>query len=192
MSDLFYGIGFNSKRKHRAKVNNKHTPAYRTWRSMFQRCYCYKYHKSKPSYIGCTVDDSFHDFQDFADWFYNHPYSGAGYQLDKDLLVPNNKIYSPTTCSFVPMELNVILTDHAAARGRCSQGVSFNKRTSKYVASISIDGKPNSLGYFHTEDEAYQAYKTAKEAYVKQKALEWQDRIAPNVFNQIMNWTLSG
>jgi len=174
MSKLFYGIGCNSKREHKAKTNNKHTPAYRTWRSMLQRCYCHKYHKNKPSYISCEVDDSFQDFQDFADWFYGHPYSEMGYQLDKDLLTTNNKIYSPDTCCFVPIELNVILTDHEAARGKYPQGVTFNKRSGKYVASISINGNQKGLGYFYTVEDAYKAYKTAKEDYVKVKALDWQ------------------
>lgn len=187
---LFYGKGVNSKREHKTKISGKHTPAYRAWRSMMQRCYCQKYHKDKPSYIECEVDSSFLDFQDFADWFYEHPYSEKGYQLDKDLLVANNKIYSPNTCCFIPMEINVMFTDHAADRGLYPQGVSFHKNIGKHYATISMNGKPTHLGYFDNSDEAYQSYKTTKEAYVKKKALEWKGRIADDVFQALINWTL--
>ena len=59
------------------------------------------------------------------------------------------------------------------------------------MATICINGKNKHLGYFDTPQEAYQVYKTAKEAHVKEKALEWQDRIADNAFQALMNWKLS-
>ena len=38
-------------------------------------------------------------------------------------------------------------------------GVSYNKRAKKYRASITIDGKYHSLGYYDTPEEASEAYK---------------------------------
>ena len=158
---------------------------------MIRRCYDTKMQLRQPTYKGCTVAEEWFDFQAFAEWFCGHEYSGAGYCLDKDLLFAGNKVYSPHTCCFVPQELNKLLSDRKAARGDLPQGVSYFKRDSNYVAGISINAKKKNLGYFDCPNEAHQVYKKAKEAYVKEKALEWQDRIADNVFQALMSWQLT-
>lgn len=190
MSKSFYGVAYNSKGKHKARINGTNTSAYTAWHSMIARCYCAKLHARKPTYADCTIDDRWLDFQDFADWYYSHPYRELGYELDKDLLFPNNKIYSPETCCFVPQELNKLLLSHASARGVCPQGVYYHKPTGKYLARMKYNGKSRHLGLFGCPQEAHQAYKKTKEAYVKEKALEWQDQIADNMFQALMNWTL--
>lgn len=186
----FYGVGCNSKRKHRTMVKGRNVPSHQAWFAMLQRCYCPKYLQRNPTYNDCSVDSRFHDFQDFADWYESHEFSNLGYQLDKDLLFTGNKIYSPDVCCFVPQELNSLLTDHRSARGSYPQGVQLHKPTGRYLARIRVNKKLQSLGYFDCPNEAHKAYKKAKEAYVKQKALEWQDRIADNVFQALMSWTL--
>lgn len=190
MSKLIYGKGFNSKDKHKARISGTDTPAYKTWHGMIVRCYSAKYHEKHPTYIGCSVTDEWLDYQNFADWFYDNPYSNREYQLDKDLLILANKIYSPDRCVFVPQQLNSLLNDHGVARGQYPQGVCFIKLRNKFRAQIGINGKPEFLGYFDCPQEAHQAYKKAKEAYVKEKALEWQDRIGSDVFDALMQWTL--
>lgn len=188
---LTFGVGFNSKGKHKTRIGGADTLVYTTWRNMLKRCYCPKFHAKQPTYIGCSVADEWHDFQNFAEWLENHEYSDRGYHLDKDLLIPGNKIYAPDHCVFVPQELNSLLTDHGAARGQYKQGVDFHKRQNKFRARITIDGKSEFRGYFDTELEAYSAYKVAKEANVKRMALGWRDRIADNVFDALMSWELN-
>lgn len=172
---LIYGVAYNSRREHKTAINGANTLAYSAWHSMISRCYCPKYQARRPTYIGCSVADEWHDFQDFADWFENHEYSNYGYHLDKDLLIPGNKIYAPSTVCFVPRQLNSLLVDSRAIRGKYPQGIYFYKRDNKFVAQIKIKGKQEYLGLFDTEQEAYSAYKVAKEANVKRTALEWQD-----------------
>lgn len=190
VSVLIYGIGYNSKTKYKSLVGGRPTKAYDKWHGMFQRCYSPKFQEKNPAYIGCTVSEQWHDFQDFADWFYSNDYSDKGYQLDKDLLIPNNKTYSPETCCLVPSELNLLLISRAATRGVYPQGVYLHKLSGKYKAQLSISPKRLHLGYFDCLNEAYQAYKTAKELHVKTKAIEWKDRIDPQVFAALMNWSL--
>lgn len=187
---LLYGIGFNSRREHRANFNGKTTPAYRAWRGMLARCYCPKLQGKYPTYIGCTVDEEWHDFQDFADWFESHKYSGLGYELDKDILQVGNKLYSPNRCCLIPHEINCLLSDSGAARGEYPQGVCFFKKTGKFMSQLRINGKTKYLGSFDCPDEAHQVYKKAKEAYVKEKAFEWEDRIEGRVFQALINWEL--
>lgn len=186
----FYGIGFNSKGKHKTKVNYNITQAYKAWEGMIRRCYCLKYQEKYPTYIGCSVDERWHDFQDFAEWYYSHPYSNIGYQLDKDILVVGNKIYSPETCCFVPKQLNSLLVACDARRGEYPQGVTFCKQTGRYRSQISIDRVSVGLGRFDCPQKAHLVYKKAKEIHIRNKALEWRDRISSDAFNALMSWKL--
>ena len=128
MSKLIYGVATNSGGKYKSRVDVKMAKPYVTWKNMLQRAYCQKYQAKQPTYIGCSVSDEWLDYQVFAEWFCEQEYSDIGYDLDKDLLVAGNKVYSPEACSFIPRELNSILTDCKAARTNLPQGVSFDKR----------------------------------------------------------------
>lgn len=190
MTKLTYGIGFNSRRKHKTRINKKITGSYQAWSSMMERCYSTEYQKRNPTYIGCTVDVCFHDFQDFADWYESQEHKSLGYHLDKDLLILNNKVYSLDTCQLVPSEINTLLSDCSAARGVYPQGVCLHNQSGRYLANIRINGIKKSLGLFDCPNKAHQVYKEAKERHVKNKALEWANRIDWDVFVALMNWSL--
>lgn len=190
MRKLTYGVGYNSRGEHKPSTNGKQTSAYIAWRNMLSRCYNEKTRDRYPTYFDCTVADEWHDFQTFAKWFEEHEYSGYGYHLDKDVLHPNNKEYGPENCCFIPFELNMLLVKSCVAKGVYPQGVSFCRASSRFKAQLRINSKNKTLGYYDHLDDAIQAYKTAKEQYVKEKALEWQGRIASDVFQALMNWEL--
>lgn len=87
---------------------------YQAWKSMIERCYCSKFHELQPKYKDCTVCDEWHNYQNFAKWFEeNYPKDGNGYNLDKDIKIRGNRIYSPYTCLFVSRTENSV---HANAR----------------------------------------------------------------------------
>lgn len=192
MAKLIYGVGYNSKGVHKTGTGEKMSLAYSTWFNMIRRCYSKNksVRKAHPTYIDCKVEDTWLDYQNFAEWYSNHDFSDLGYDLDKDVLMPNSKLYGPKTCCFIPRQLNALLTDCAAARGQYPQGVYLHKRDNKFMARLNINGSRKYLGLFDTETEAYKAYKVAKEANVKRMALEWQDRIASDVFDALMRWSL--
>lgn len=187
---IFYGVGNNSGGKYKTSINGKRTKPYRTWQNMLKRVYCPKTHAKQPTYLGCAITEEWLEYQEFAEWFENHSYSDRGYQLDKDLLFPGNKVYAPDRCVFVPQQLNTLLLDRGTARGQYKQGVYFYKRDNKFAAQIAINGKPKGLGLFNTEIEAYNAYKKAKGRHVKDMANHWRDDIADEVYHALMNWEL--
>ena len=191
MSKLILGVATNSGGKYKATVDGKKAKSYSTWHNMLHRAYCPKYQARQPTYIGCSVADEWLEYQNFAQWFEAHKYSNRDYELDKDLLLPSNKIYTPDRCVFVPRQLNSLLTDRGAARGQYSQGVCFIKLRNEFVARININGKQKLLGYYDNELDAYNVYKKAKEQYVKDSANHWRDYIAANVYEALMNWELS-
>jgi hypothetical protein len=88
-----------------------------------------------------------------------------GKQLDKDLLVAGNKIYSPETCRFVSREINSFLTDSAATRGSLPIGVCLHKDTGKFAAQIQTSGRGRKhLGLFDNADSAHEAWLMEKQA----------------------------
>lgn len=166
-----YGVGFVGVGEHTTYINGKHTPAYKTWRGMLKRCYDPKYHARNPTYIGCSVSAEWHNFQNFAEWF-EKQYRADGFELDKDLLAAGNKVYSADTCVFIPQQLNKLLNDRGNAHGDLPQGVTRDRKG--YRARLRIDGKQHYLGTYVTPEEAFQAYKKAKEANVKRMAEKWR------------------
>lgn len=190
MSKLILGVATNSKGRYKATIDGKMTKSHATWKNMLQRAYCPKYHAEKPTYVGCSVTDDWLEYQEFAYWFSNHEYSNRGYELDKDLLIPGNKIYAPNTVCFIPAQLNNLLADNGAVRGQYKQGVCFYKQWNKFRARININGKRKHLGYYDNELDAHLAYKKAKGQYIKDSANHWQDDIATDVYNALINWQL--
>lgn len=93
------GVGFFGEGDYSAKT---HPVAYQAWRNMLVRCYCDKYQLKNPTYKGCSVDDEWHNFQNFAEWLEkNNPRNTKKLELDKDIKVDGNKVYSSETCLLV-------------------------------------------------------------------------------------------
>lgn len=185
------GVGFIGYGSYSKKSDLK---AYETWRSMIQRCYDAKYQSKQPTYVGCTTCDEWLCFQTFANWFYNNYYEieGQRIQLDKDILVKNNKVYSPDTSVFVPQNINELFTKNNAKRGTLPIGVSYHKQNNKYHAKSS-DGSNNTihLGYYESPEEAFEAYKVYKEQLIKDTAEEYKDIIPDVLYEAMMNYTVN-
>ena len=185
------GIGYDSKGTHKSYVNGVKSRSYQIWQNMLTRCYAESCRDRYYMYIGCTVVEEWQDYQNFAEWYTNHPYSGYGYNLDKDLLLKGNKVYSPETCCFVPPQINSLILDSRKSRGDYKQGVSLKKGSSKFRACLNVKGNCVELGYFETEEEAFRAYKQAKEKHVKETAEEWKSKIDSNVYIALLNWEVN-
>ena len=71
---------------------------------MVQRCYDKDVHKKyKPEYKDKSVCEEWLNYSNFRIWFEEHyvPCKNNQIDLDKDLLVQGNKVYSPETCVFL-------------------------------------------------------------------------------------------
>lgn len=162
MKNLIYGVGINDIK------GSRNTPEYDLWLSVLFRCYSSGFQSRSKTYHGCHVSDNFKKFSYFQAWCRDQIGFGVdGFELDKDLLVKGNKIYSEEYCVFLPREINILLAKRTASRGIHPIGVSFDKSRSKFEAYISINGRKRSLGRHETSVDAFNAYKTAKEKHVK-------------------------
>lgn len=186
-----YGVGFIGRGKHLPYVGKKRTEAYNHWSKSMERCYSESYQKVQPSYIGCTVADEWHNFQVFGDWKESNEYYRLGFQLDKDLLVRGNKVYSPDTCCFLPPILNSILGDSKARRGGSPKGTYYDKDRKSYLSSVSFNNVKTFIGYYKCPEEAFYAYKEAKERYIKEVANHYKDQIDPRAYNALMSWEVN-
>ena len=164
---LVYGVGVNDWVGN-ISVDGKPIWEYYLWQDMLKRCFSAKLKQNRPTYEGVTCSKEWLSMTTFIeDVSKMKGYGLEGWQLDKDILQKGNKLYSKETCCFVPAEVNLLLTKSDKARGEYPIGVYFEKARGKFKAQIRINGKTNHLGLFTTPDEAFQAYKLAKEAQIK-------------------------
>lgn len=168
VSKLYLGVGDICGVK--ISENKSKIKSYRVWHAMLDRCYSEALRGNHPTYRDCSVCDEWLLFPNFKSWFDDNYIKG--FQLDKDLTVLGNKIYSPEFCSFIPSEINSLLINAASSRGRYPLGVTLHKHSGLFMSRVRVDGEYISLGYFKTPSEAFLNYKIAKEAHVKVKASE--------------------
>ena len=166
------------------------TKSYNTWKSFLERCYDDKYKSKHPTYNECTVCNEWLYYPNFKKWFDENYYEidGERMELDKDILVQQNKIYSPKTCVFVPQRINTLFVKKNKNRGNCPIGVHYNKGIKKYIAQLEKDGKCIKIGNFDSKNTAFQAYKMAKEKYIKEVADEYKDKIPKRLYDAMYKY----
>lgn len=173
--------GYMGEGKYKAWGGKCLTKEYNTWFGMISRCYNEKGRLRCPTYKDVIVCEEWHNFQNFAEWFEDNYVEG--YHLDKDILVKGNKIYSPQTCAFVPQCINSSFT---GSKRDLPIGVYYLR--GRYQASTPKHDKKTYLGFYKTIDEAFYAYKIAKEKYIRELADEWKNKIDSRVYNAMCNW----
>ena len=188
MTKLVYGVGINSK-EYPSWVNGKTTKEYRLWGDLLKRCYCPKYQEKQPTYKGCSISENFKSYSYFCEWCQNQiGFNQKGFQIDKDLILKGNKVYSEDTCLFLPRELNSLLITCKAVRGTLPLGVCTHQGRLMVKCHTSTS---RHIGYFNTVGEAFQAYKEVKEAFIKAQAEKWKAFIDPRAYEALMDYTVS-
>tara|TARA_R110000851_G_scaffold229937_1_gene382690 strand:+ start:102 stop:755 length:654 start_codon:yes stop_codon:yes gene_type:complete len=134
---------------------------YSIWHNMLDRCYSTENDKNS-AYSECVVCDEWLNFQSFAIWCDVNYIDG--YEIDKDIMVRGNKIYSPIACSFVSQEENKKNKPTMQKNNTSGvKGVNFDSNSSKWLARKSIGkGKRVRVGLFTTVEEA----KLALDSYI--------------------------
>lgn len=179
---LVQGIGINdADYATQPKINGKQVmcPYYFTWRNMLIRCYSEKWQEHNPTYKGCSVCPEWLSFMNFRKWMQKQDWQGK--ELDKDLLVKGNKVYSPSTCVFVDAMTNSFTNDHVRSRGDYPLGVCRDKCKGEFMAQCRnpFTKRKEKLGYFTCPNEAHLAWKKRKHELACQLAdLQTDPRVA--------------
>ena len=184
-----FGVGIVGT-KYPSSKSGVQTKEYKLWQSMLERCYSDSFKKQRPTYIGCEVSNNFKSYEYFYEWCHKQVgFNNKGWHLDKDLLVKGNRVYSEDSCVFIPKNINLLLVKSEASRGKHLIGVSWCKRDKVFRAQVGKNkGMQEHLGVFNTELEAFNAYKTAKESFVKEQANEWKSQIDERAYEALMNY----
>ena len=178
-----YGIGFVGEGGTKA---GKGLSSYTVWSCMLGRCYNPSVREyNRYGGRGITVCDEWHNYQNFRSWY--DKYYIDGYQVDKDLKVPDSKQYSPDTCIFISSEVNKLLISNNKFRSEYGVGV-HPRPNGKFQAAYSCFSKITHLGTFDTADEAFLAYKEAKESHIRVMADLHREVLHKDAYNTLMNW----
>lgn len=166
---LLYNFGVNDTEIPISKLEFGNT-AYDRWSQMIRRCYDKDSERNYPTYAGCFVCQEWASFTNYYHWFRENYV--PEWQIDKDLLYPGNKVYSPETCLFVPKWLNCFLLNNSASRGEYPVGVcKLGKKYSAFCNNPST-GKQEYIGLYASPNEAHEAWKKIKLLHARDKKSE--------------------
>lgn len=154
---------------------------YNRWKNMIQRCYNKKIHVYKPYYKDKSVCEEWLNFANFRIWYREHIILNEKLDLDKDLLVPNNNVYSPETCAFMTHYLNTVFEGRGVKR-------TIEKKEDGFKVQMDILSKKMDVGTFDTKEEAYKGFSRFKEKYIKELAESCKGKVQDCVYNAMLNW----
>ena len=184
---LIYGVGTNDA-NYTVNINidgeRYMDPAYQAWHSMLSRAISPTTKNKNPTYTNVMVCEEWLLFSNFRRWWLEN--YKEGFHLDNDILKPNNNIYAPKTCVYVPQWLNTFITDRKRARGKYKIGLYLDAQRGKYRAKCRnpITNKSECLGRFSSEEEAHEAWLNRKLEIAKLLKNE-MDNIHINIYPNI-------
>lgn len=190
-----YGVGYLGVGEYKTRENGKPTKVYKIWKDMLRRCYSEKYHKKYFTYIDCKVHEEWHNLQNFGIWFNDNYYEveGERMELDKDILIKHNKIYSPETCVFVPQRINTLFVKKDKNRGKSAIGT-HNDKNGKYQVNCCLinpktgKSKQEYLGLYDTQEKAFEVYKYYKERNIKEVADYFKKEIPTELYDALYKY----
>lgn len=168
----------------------KKTPEFGKWSNMRDRCNQEgEAQRRVPTYIGCSMAECFMNedegFQYFAEWCQHQRGFKQGYQLDKDLLFPGNKIYSPKTCVFVPSKINnMLINPFKEKEGQETLPVGVRQDRGAYKVDLAPAGKQR-----HEKlEDAVQEALIAKVKRIHETAEEYEKLIDPRLYEELKKY----
>lgn len=184
----YYGIDKNSLTGYKAKSRE-----YMFWKGAMERCYSVINLKKSPTYLGCSIDSNWHNFQNFAEWCQHQVgFMESGWQLDKDLLggITVGKVYSENVCIFVPQEINTLFIIPTTKTDDLPVGVSYCKDRGNYQAGCGAGGYRKALGRFSTPELAYEAYLEYKKIRVSDIIASYTGRVDDRLISKLKEFLI--
>lgn len=169
-----YGKGMIGN-KYPSVVNGKKTKEYQAWVNILQRCFDKEYKDKHYTYKDVTCCKEWLLFENFYEWMHSQEnfdkwLNNNRWAVDKDIIVKDNKTYSPNTCCLVPHNINLLFTKNNKCRGTLPIGVEKYRNKFKSSCMNPFTNKRDFLGCYETIEFAFQAYKEYKEYLIKQIA----------------------
>lgn len=158
-NNLVYGLGYYDK------TTVRNTPYYRKkvtnlWCNILQRCYREDFKERQKSYTDVTCSKDWYTYSIFEEYIIKmknfDKFIAQGWELDKDSIICDNKVYSKETCCFIPKELNQRLVGYT----KLGEKVLTSQIPSSGMWRVVVCGKH--IGCYKTQEEATRVYKLEK------------------------------
>lgn len=173
------GVGYIGKGIYSSTT---HPKVYNTWIKMLTRCY--ENGTGHKNYMDKYVDEKWHNYQTFASWAVNQIGCNNGCQLDKDILVKGNKVYSEDTCCFVPASVNSLIIKSENVTGHLN-------RFGTYYFSVQDSNGESLTESFKSLKEGQDWYKVNKERIIKEVADKHKNVLDSRVYDALYSWQVN-
>lgn len=192
------GVGYIGVGKYGTTVenSNKNNLCHIKWYGMLSRCYDEEYKSKHKTYENASVCEEWHNFQNFAKWFYENYYKVENeiMDLDKDILIKGNKTYSPETCVIIPQVINKLFMESTNYVEDLPKGLTRHKGTGGVRAQCNNPITRKRERKLFSKKTELENIKEAKEWHNKTKrkvVLEVADYYADKVPIKVINAILS-
>lgn len=166
------GIGYSGM----AVGKGIYEKSYIKWKDMMQRCHDKEVHKKyKPEYADKCVCEEWQNYANFKLWYDEHHVFGNRIDLDKDILKPGNKEYSPETCVLIEHYINTIFERHA------SDNIYENEDGKYFVGS-------NRKKVYETYDEVFEFACNKKKERIEKVAEKNLGRIPKCAYDAMLRY----
>lgn len=170
-----YGVGITGNKYPTRDKNGIQPKEYNVWKMMLIRCFDETYKNKHPTYKNAICCEEWLLYENFYEWLHGQPnfdkwLNNSGWNIDKDIIIKRNKVYSPETCCLVPNNVNKLFVKNDTNRGHYLIGVSKTKNGYGAYCHNPLTNKQEFLGYHSTNEKAFSAYKVRKEDIIKQVA----------------------
>lgn len=184
-----FNTGYLGEGPYLTKINGKCPISNLVWMAMIQRCYSEKWKDRHKAYYGiCTVCDEWLNYQSFAMWYDENRYEIPGrLHLDKDILVPGNKIYAPEKCLLVPQRINMMFMSKEREHDP-DLPIGIHRVVTRRGTKFRSDYGGKTLGTFDSLNEAHDCYVRAKYQHIHDVADEYKNIIPNNVYEALINY----
>lgn len=168
------------------------TQSYTRWNDMKKRCR----KGMEPNWKWLTYADTemsteFQDYQKFVPWHMAQiGYGFDKYHIDKDLILPGNRVYGPDTCVLLPAALNQFICVKRNFGAALPTGVYMLR--GRFCGSMNVDGKTIYLGLFPSAESAHEAYVERKDLEARkwyERALSGEIVIDPRATEALRTWS---
>lgn len=191
-----YEVGIIGTKYQNCHLNN--TKEYKTWCSILQRSFNEQYKKRCSVYQDVICCDEWLLFDNFYEWLHKQEnfdkwICGDKWDIDKDILVKGNKIYSPNLCTLVLHSVNSLFTKSDKARGNLPIGVSKHYKKYQVSCQNTLLNHREFLGTYDTPEDAFIVYKKYKENLIKKVAQEEYSKgnITKQCYDAMMNYKVN-
>ena len=188
--------GYMGEGKYSTLYNKNSRIAFEMWSGLHERSG--NFDGRHPAYADVSVDENWYNFQNFHKWFDENYYEieGEVMSLDKDILYPGNRVYSPDKCIIIPLKINdVFITGNQTEDSKkLPVGISkrINPKSVTYRATVMSVNDENIRQIFQkvfkTIDEAMIYYIEHKIKMINFIANKYKDKLPIEIYNAIINY----